>query len=91
MPMQPRPIAETSSPCPPSLRLPKVMGSPSFDPAALAPGEARIQGFETAASQVKSPISNISRISITEGPGIGLGQRLAHSIASSRSLTLQIQ
>jgi hypothetical protein len=38
-----------------------------------------------------SSISNISRISMTEDPGIGLGQRLTHSIASSRSFTLQIQ
>ena len=48
-------------------------------------------GSEQRAPQAKSSISNISRISMTEGPGIGLGQRLAHSIASSRSLTFQIQ
>jgi hypothetical protein len=43
------------------------------------------------AGQRKSSISNISRISMTEDPGIGLGQRLTHLIASSRSLTVQIQ
>lgn len=41
--------------------------------------------------QPKSCISRSSRISISDGPGIGLGQRLTQSIASSRSLTFQIQ